>query len=107
MGKLVRDLIPKIIKDSGMEPVTRVISEEEYREKLFEKLIEEARELRDAQDNEHRIEELADVLEVVEAITMHFEISTQSVQDKKLSKNLERGGFALRIVLDGVNPKSD
>ena len=82
---------------------------EEIKSKMhfFEKLIEEARELRDAQDNEHRIEELADVLEVIEAITMHFEISTQSVQDKKLSKNLERGGFASKIVLDGVNPKSD
>lgn len=98
--KLVRDRIPQIIRDSGMEPVIRIASEEEYRSRLFDKLIEEAEELRKAKDNNERIEELADVMEVMDAIREHFGILANQVLDKKVRKYLEKGGFGWKIILD-------
>lgn len=41
-NELVRDLIPDIIKKSGKTPTTHTGSNEEYEEKLREKLLEEA-----------------------------------------------------------------
>lgn len=107
MGKLVRDLIPQIVRDSGMIPITRIISEEEYLEKLFDKLAEETEELKKSENIDQRIEELADVLEVLDAIRMYFEIHLRLVEEKKLKKCVERGGFNLRIILDDIKPKSD
>lgn len=59
-GKLVRDRIPEIVAASGGAPTVVVLSEEDSREALHLKLIEEAGELRDASD-ESRLEELAEV----------------------------------------------
>lgn len=44
MGKLVRDRIPEIIKTDGKNPITRVLSEDEYLQELDTKLNEEVAE---------------------------------------------------------------
>jgi len=60
-GRLVRDKIPEIIKESGKIPITRIADEEEYKTALKEKLLEEVKEFNGSGD----LEELADVLEVI------------------------------------------
>ena len=40
-NKLVRDNIPNIIKEKGEEPITRILSDEEYKKELEKKLNEE------------------------------------------------------------------
>ena len=62
--KLVRDKIPEIIKGDEKVPITHVAEDEEYWEKLKEKLKEEVDEFLEKSNEE----ELADVLEVVNAI---------------------------------------
>ena len=48
VGKLVRDRIPAIIEASGRVATVRVLGDEDYDVALFDKLIEEVDELRDA-----------------------------------------------------------
>ena len=64
MGKLVRDRIPEIIEADGKKPITRILPEDEYLQKLDTKLNEEVAEYQ----ADKSIEEMADVLEVLFAI---------------------------------------
>ena len=65
--KLVRDKIPEIIANNGEQPITRILSDKEYILELKRKLKEEAEEVILA-NKEERLEELADLLEVMIAI---------------------------------------
>lgn len=100
-NKLVRDKIPDIIKANGEEPETRVLSDEEYKEELEKKLLEEYHEVLEATGSD-RLEELADMLEVM--------LSLASLEDKTLDdiiatadqKRIKRGGFKEKIYLKRV-----
>ncbi len=96
MAKLVRDKIPGIIRRSGREPVVRRISGEDLKTALKEKLIEEAIELKGPGDV---YEELADVLEVVDAIIERYEIDRQKLDEVKKKKQERAGGFTEGLVL--------
>ena len=62
--KLVRDRIPEIISSNNENPVTRILNNKEFKEELEKKLYEEYQEVL-VSNNEDRIEELADMLEVM------------------------------------------
>ena len=93
--KLVRDKIPEMLDAKGVAYERRIADDAEYRAELIKKLVEEANEFAEAGDPE----ELADVLEVVDALRKlpGYE-SVTALQDKKRE---ERGGFKERIVLKG------
>jgi predicted house-cleaning noncanonical NTP pyrophosphatase (MazG superfamily) len=97
-GKLVRDKIPDIIRSHGDEPVTRVAGFAEYRSLLRDKLTEEAAEVASATGVEDTAEELADVLECVQAITADLGLAMADVERVRAAKAAERGGFTQRIV---------
>ncbi|MFJ4827551.1 nucleoside triphosphate pyrophosphohydrolase [Streptomyces bacillaris] len=99
-GKLVRDLIPQIIRASGVEPMAYVAGPEEYRERLRHKLSEEVNEFLYA-DNSTAAEELADVLEVVQALALDLGITLDRLEELRAQKAEERGGFAGRVVWTG------
>lgn len=63
-NKLVRDKIPEIIEQSGKKAVTHILREEKYLAALETKLNEEVAEYQE----DKNLEELADVLEVLQAI---------------------------------------
>ena len=95
-NKLVRDNIPEYIKSKGKVPITHVADETEYWEKLKEKLQEEVDEfLKD--DN---IEEIADILEVIDAIANYKKFSREDIGRIKEKKAEERGKFKDRIILE-------
>ena len=73
--KLVRDKIPEIIRSNGEEPEIRILLDEEYKQELEKKLLEEYHEVLDATGT-NRIEELADMLEVM--------ISLANLEEKTL-----------------------
>jgi predicted house-cleaning noncanonical NTP pyrophosphatase (MazG superfamily) len=106
MSKLVRDKIPAIIRSKGCVPVTRTAGAEEYRQALFDKLTEEAGELRDA-DREHAPGELADILEVVYALAADHGVSRDELEGLRQAKHAERGGFAQRVIWDGNHEPRD
>jgi predicted house-cleaning noncanonical NTP pyrophosphatase (MazG superfamily) len=97
-NKLVRDLIPEIIAESGRVAVCRTLDEEEYLRELQLKLKEEVQEYLEAEN----IEELADVLEVLFALAKVNGASEEQVLDARRKKAEERGGFEKRIFLEKV-----
>ncbi|MDD2913513.1 MAG: nucleoside triphosphate pyrophosphohydrolase [Candidatus Paceibacterota bacterium] len=95
-NKLVRDKIPKHIKEKGGLPETHIASNKEYWEKLKEKLQEETREFFESEI----IEEIADIQEVINAICDYKGFSKESVELVRKKKEEERGAFKKRIILE-------
>ncbi len=98
LPKLVRDRIPAIIRDDGEEPVTDQVTGEELRRYLADKLVEEAEEFRQSQD----VEELADVLEVVHRWCALEAIEPEELEQLRIEKREDRGGFDENIVLRDI-----
>lgn len=98
-AKLVRDRIPQIIEASGKKPVIRVASKEELGTLLVDKLKEEVKEFK----NSGEVEELADILEVVEAIGKTKGLSMRELLREKRKKQSERGSFSERVVLKRID----
>lgn len=100
-NKLVRDKIPDIIKSNGEKPVIKVLNEDEYKKELEKKLYEEYNEVLSA-SGQDRLEELADMLEVIAALAR---IEGKTLEDVSLiahQKVLKRGSFNNRIYLEKV-----
>lgn len=101
-NKLVRDNIPEIIRGNGEEPVTRILDDNEYRVELESKLGEEYQEVLSTTTSEDRIEELADMLEIIMALAELENRSLEDVVEVATQKRLKRGGFAKKIYLEKV-----
>jgi predicted house-cleaning noncanonical NTP pyrophosphatase (MazG superfamily) len=95
--KLVRDLIPDIIRATGQEPVTRIADGAEMGPLLRAKLLEEAAEAA-AASLADLPGELADLLEVISALAAHEGITRAELELARADKLTERGSFAGRIV---------
>ncbi len=98
-NKLVRDRIPSIIESSGKEFLIRVLSDDEYKRALKRKLIEEATEVNAAESTDELVAELADVVEVIDALIAVLGMSWEEIRDVQKKKRLERGGFGKRLQL--------
>jgi predicted house-cleaning noncanonical NTP pyrophosphatase (MazG superfamily) len=96
--KLVRDRIPDIIRESGNQCETAVLSDEEYRQALRQKLIEEAAEVA-AADEDDFVAELADLYEVIDALMISYGISGDRILNAQAKRRENRGGFAQKIML--------
>ena len=95
-NKLVRDKILKILKKLGIGHSHHIaIDDDEYLKKLYEKLDEEIQEFKD----EPTVAELADIMEVVEAIGKFHHISLKDIMAIKKVKKNTRGSFDNRIIL--------
>ena len=94
-NKLVRDKIPEILDGKGVRYEKRIASNEEYKEELIKKLGEETEEFLKA----GVLEELADVIEVIEALKKLPDY--ENVEELRKKKLEERGGFDQKIILKG------
>lgn len=97
-GKLVRDHIPDIIAAEGRACQIETLSEEQYRQALLVKLVEEAQEAAQA-DREALVSELADLYEVIAALMKVEGITAERVSAVQEQRRTERGGFEKRIRL--------
>ena len=100
-NKLVRDKIPNIIEEKGETPVIKVLNENDYKKELEKKLYEEYKEVIEAIGDE-RIEELADMLEVIRALAILENKNLNDVIDIADKKNKKRGAFDEKIFLEKV-----
>ena len=98
-NKLVRDRIPEIIRQSGMECEIAVLSDAEYCQALRQKLIEEAAEVAEA-DGDELVAELADLYEVIDALMAEvMSISGDRILNAQAKRRETRGGFTQKIML--------
>lgn len=98
-NKLVRDQIPEIIEQSGRKAAIRTLIKDEYLAALETKLMEEANEYLSSPC----MEELADMLEVMEAICKARGYDIKQLLEIKAQKKKERGGFEKRVFLEYVD----
>ena len=98
-NKLVRDKIPENIdKMEGRKSNYKILEDKEYIEELDKKLFEEAHEFVE----EHSVEELADLMEVIYTIMKINNISIDDVENARKIKKDKKGGFNNKIYLIDV-----
>lgn len=98
-NKLIRNKIPQIIKSNGKKPTTRILNEDEYIEELCKKTQEELTEYLEADTTEHKLEELSDLLELINALAQHEGTTLKEINNIRKKKAKERGGFSNRVFL--------
>lgn len=107
--KLVRDLIPAIIRKDGRIPVIRQLDDQTIRPFVAQKLLEEALEACQAMLFEGRDQvrlELADMLEVMERAAALSGISWDEIQATQRERRAARGGFQDNLVLSSTVPNA-
>ena len=106
-NKLVRDKIPEIIEKNGDIPVTRTLDDKEYFIELEQKLLEEFHEAVARDTGKDKIEEYADMLEVISALAEIQGVTLDEIISIMDKKRKERGAFSKRIFLEKtINKKS-
>lgn len=94
--KLVRDKIPQVLDAKGIKSVTHRVEGDEYFTRLVAKLREEVEEFaKDANE-----EEIADIMEVLNAVILAKGFSKEKIEEIRKKKLGERGGFSEKIILE-------
>ncbi|MEK3883650.1 nucleoside triphosphate pyrophosphohydrolase [Paenibacillus sp. PL2-23] len=101
-NKLVRDNIPQVIEATGKTFRTRILDDAEYRVELHTKLREEMNEYLSAMNSADALEELADLLEVVRALSVIHCSTPDALEALRAQKAAKRGGFQERVYLINV-----
>jgi predicted house-cleaning noncanonical NTP pyrophosphatase (MazG superfamily) len=106
-NKLVRDNMINIIESNGDSAEYEILSDEKYSYELNKKLLEEVHEYLSAEVEDHQIEELADVMEVIYAILNFKGVFREDLEMMRLNKAFHRGGFYKKIFLKSTTNKGD
>ncbi len=93
--KAIRDKIPEIIQKDGHSFNVKTLSDEEFLIEIEKKLSEEVIEYQ----NDKNPEELADILEVIYRIAKLRGISKEELENIRIKKLQERGGFEENLFL--------
>ncbi len=105
-NKLVRDNVPSSITEQGRTPKLRILSKPEYEKEIFNKLIDEAKEVIEAkEDPNHLNEEIADVFEVLDTIIKIKNLNLDQIKKIQTDKRNKWGGFDQQIWLESVIEK--
>ena len=96
--KLVRDRIPEIIEADGKTCICETLSHEDYLRLLDEKLNEELAEYQASKS----LEELADLLEVMQAVVKARGWTEEELEQVRADKAAKRGGFEKKLLLKQV-----
>ena len=96
INRLVRDRIPEQMRKEGHRPFTRILDDKEYMYQLHVRLGEEVKEYLATRN----MEELADVVEVVEAIARARGVTLEEVEGIRKMKAQRDGTFMGRVFLE-------
>ncbi|WP_342512115.1 nucleoside triphosphate pyrophosphohydrolase [Sporosarcina sp. FSL K6-1522] len=98
-NKLVRDLIPDIIKKDSKTCVTYRLDDSQYITEVNKKMHEELVEYEETITPNDAVEELADLLELIHAAAKFHGVTVEELEAVRAEKAAKRGGFGERIFL--------
>ncbi|MFD1606164.1 phosphoribosyl-ATP pyrophosphohydrolase [Oceanobacillus luteolus] len=101
-NKLVRDRIPEILDEAGKKYNVETLNHDRYILELRKKLMEELSEYQEAANDEESLGELADILEVIYALTEVHGESFEKLEQLRKQKAEENGAFADKVYLMDV-----
>lgn len=107
IDKLIRDLVPDIMRSRGVIVFERTMEQDEYIKRLKDKLLEETHEIIEAKTPEELLEEFADVFEVIHALVKEYNLSMEQIEAKRWAKKQKDGGFSNRIYSAAIEMNSD
>ncbi len=102
-GRLVRDQVPKLVKEAGYDLTFRQLSADDKPRFLKQKIAAEAQELEKA-DLGREKEEVADVLEALEAFLVARGFDREDLRRVKDAKRKRRGAFEQCWVVEATVP---
>lgn len=94
-NKAIRDHIPEIVKESGIDCVIKILSDKEFLIEIEKKLKEEVDEYLSSKS----VTELVDIIEVVYRIAKLRKVSKDELEKIRLQKRNRRGGFNKNLFL--------
>lgn len=99
-NKLIRDAIPKKIASLGEECETRAITDDlEFQQELLKKVAEEAAALSRVRNRDEFLDEYADLMVVLDALTQNQEISEAEIKLAVEANLKKKGAFNDRVFL--------
>ncbi|CAN5202614.1 hypothetical protein BH09DEP1_BH09DEP1_3210 [soil metagenome] len=101
LNKLARNNIHENLALRGATAVTRILSDEEYKEALFKKLSEEVAEFLETPIPE----ELADIQEVINALIPVIAGTREEFEKVRTEKLKFRGGYDKKLFLYEIHEK--
>jgi predicted house-cleaning noncanonical NTP pyrophosphatase (MazG superfamily) len=100
MKKLVRDLIPQLYASTeNKNSYYYQASDQDFPEFLKKKLLEEVHEFIASKSEAALEEELADILEVIDALYKTYHLDKMRINKIKEHKKATRGGFEKKLIL--------
>jgi len=99
VNKLVRDKVPAIIMDNGEMPNFRILDDDEFLAALNDKLMEEVAEYQESRN----LEELADIMQVICAISDVIGGGKRELEYLMDEKAVERGRFDAQAFLESID----
>lgn len=105
-NKLVRDHLPEMLKEKGVNIEFEVLNNKEFSEKLVEKFREEVDEFSNTK-TDRLLDQIVDLLEVIYAIAEHRGITESEVEFMRQLKKKRSGGFRKRIMVKTITESSD
>ena len=100
-NKLVRDNIPLICEENWQKPKIKILDDKKYKTALHKKLKEDVTEYLLS----NNVEELADIIEVIEALAESQDSSLEEILNIKNRKQNKNGAFKNKIFLVSVEDK--
>jgi len=98
--------MPEIMKAQGKELDVRVLNDDEFKEALRRKIIEEVSELKDAKNDADAKDKIACLHEIADALGDAYGFTKKEILELKDKVHAERGGFEKRLFLEGLARKS-
>ena len=100
-GKLVRDQVPRLVREAGHQVQFREAAPDERPRYLKRKVLDEAQELLDADPGAER-EEVADLLEALETLLRVRGYDREDLKLVKEAKRKRRGGFERFLIVESA-----